>query len=213
MNLKNLVFNDEISTLEQVTAAYNSTLNCVSDDVERAEVEYMYGFYLINAKETELSKIHLDAAMMLSEAAFNENPSWRAYLIWARALSQNCIIQNFSYVLSNGLNVSKYAQKAVELNNDCGAAKYLIACTNIYAPPFFRNVKKGQKIIFDYIDQENLDIEDRFNAYITLGHIEYMEKKYDNAETYFAKAKEIYPDNKLLKSYLDRNYQPLSFEN
>ena len=64
---------------------------------------------------------------------------------------------------------------------------------------------------FGLKEKDNLDEEDYFNVYKSLGYINYQKEQFEEADKWFDLAAKIYPNNKFLQSLQSREYTKSDF--
>ena len=150
---------------------------------------------------------YFQSSMDLAEKSIQIKETAQGHLAYAESLAQICTLKSTSYLITNGLKVGTIAKKALKLDNRLGAARYLVCSIIAYAPVPFRNFSKAEKIYLEILEKDNLDEEDCFNVYISLGYIHYQKEDFTEADKWFNLAAKIYPNNKFLQSLQTREYK------
>jgi tetratricopeptide (TPR) repeat protein len=108
--------------------------------------------------------------------------------------------------MAHGLDVERYARKALNLDPGNAAAHLLIASRWVYAPAPFHNHRKGIQMIEDILNawDARLDKDDRFNVNIAIGYAYLEQKKFQEAAVWLNRALSVYPSNRYLRELLDK---------
>jgi hypothetical protein len=104
--------------------------------------------------------------------------------------------------MANGLKVQKYSKNALALNDKNAAAKFMIAARWVYAPSPFHNYNRGIEMLSAIPNDSNMDKDDIFNVYSSLGYAYIQRKNKTQANLWLLKSLEIYPTNKYVQSLL-----------
>ena len=200
--LREVVYEQELKS-DEIVPLYNSIKTHAEKSLSGAPLyvmlsrcEYMMGrVYLFEANKPLADKC-FDTGMKLAEKAIQTAETDTAWQMLAENLSQVCSIRPWSYVLANGLNVAKFSENALAINKRNAAAQYLVAARWIYAPPPFHNYKKGLDMMLAIIKEGDMQKDDEFNIYSSIGYAYYLQKNYVQAKIWMQKSLEIYPTNK-----------------
>jgi tetratricopeptide (TPR) repeat protein len=166
--------------------------------------EYMMGrAYAFEEKKTDAAA-HYDEGIKYAEKALETLKSAEAYLMLAENISQSCTVRPVSYAMTNGLKVEKYAKNALEIDSRNAAAQYLIAARWVFAPSPFHNYKRGIEMLNAIPNESNMDKDDIFNVYSSLGYAYLQQKNSLQARTWLLRSVEIYPTNKYVQSLLSK---------
>jgi tetratricopeptide (TPR) repeat protein len=164
--------------------------------------EYMMGrAYHLEDRKNEASA-HYEKGMEWAEKSLEVRASAEAWRMLAENISQNCVVRSTSYAMANGLKVEKYAKNALAIDSRNAAAQYLIAARWVYAPAPFNNYNKGIEMMNAIPNESNMEKDDVFNVYSSLGYVYIQQKKYAQARSWLLKSLEIYPTNKYAQSLL-----------
>jgi uncharacterized protein HemY len=167
--------------------------------------EYMMGRALLYEERKGEADIHFSEGMALAEKALKTAPRADAWQMLAENLSHLCTVRSTAFVMANGLNVEKYSKNALDLNKRNAAAQYMIAARWVYAPPPFYNYKKGLEMMEAIITEGDMERDDRFNVYLSIGYAYVQQKKFADARPWFKKAQEVYPSNKYVQELLNKS--------
>jgi tetratricopeptide (TPR) repeat protein len=166
--------------------------------------EYMIGrAYAFEDRKTDAAA-HYDEGIKYAEKALETLKTAEAYLMLAENISQSCTVRPASYAIANGLKVEKYAKNALEIDNRNAAAQFLIAARWVYAPSPFHNYKKGIEMLNAIPDESNMDKDDTFNVYSSIGYAYLQQKNNLLARTWLSRSAEIYPTNKYVQTLLSQ---------
>ncbi len=216
-NLRTAVYNSTTSLESDIIRLYNTIIksikndNSVESNIKFSQCDYLLAMFYSDDSQIEKAIDCFESSLNWAEKAIKLNPTSQGYLAYAESLAQICPLKSTSYLLANALKVPTIAKKAIKLDNRLGAARYLVCCTITYSPKPLRNFDKAEKRFKEILKNDNLDKEDCFNIYRSLGYIFYQQKKFSEADKWFDKAAKIYPDNKFLLSMQNREYTKDSF--
>ena len=186
----------------------NSSLN---KNIEKSKCDYLMGLFYMDLENKDKAINYFQSSMDLAEKENQIKETAQGYLAYAESLAQICTLKPTSYLIANGLKVGTIAKKALILDNRLGAARYLVCSIIAYGPVPFRNFSKAERIYLEILENDNLDEEDCFNIYVSLGYIHYQKKEYTEADKWFNLAAKIYPYNKFLQSMQTREYKKNDF--
>lgn len=186
----------------------NSSLN---KNIEKSKCDYLMGLFYMDLENKDKAINYFQSSMDLAEKENQIKETAQGYLAYAESLAQICTLKPTSYLIANGLKVGTIAKKALKLDNRLGAARYLVCSIIAYGPVPFRNFSKAERIYLEILENDNLDEEDCFNLYISLGYIHYQQKEFTEADKWFNLAAKIYPYNKFLQSMQTREYKKNDF--
>ena len=194
---------DEIRPLYQAAKrASNTRLTGSALNAALSRCEYFMGRALTWEKQNDRAISYYAEGMKLAEKAIDIEPSAEAWLIRSENLSQTCSLRSWAYAMANGLDVEKYARKALEFNKAYAAAYYLCAARWVYAPKPFDDVPKGIEMMHQILKDTKPDKDDLFNVYSSIGYGHMLRKNNDEARTWFLKSLEVYPTNKYVTDLL-----------
>ena len=171
-------------------------------DIALSRCEYFMGRAFQFEKRNEEARVHFREGMRFAEQAIAVTPGSDAWLILTENLSQDCSLGPWTYAISNGLNVEKFAKNALTYNNRNAAAQYIIASRWVYAPAPLHNHKKGIEMMQAIFNDGDLEKDDLFNVNLAIGYAYIQQKKFIDARPWLLKALEVYPSNKFAAELL-----------
>jgi tetratricopeptide (TPR) repeat protein len=136
----------------------------------------------------------------LAEESLESEKTADAYLVLSSCISELCTLRNKLWVMTHGLDVAKYAKKALVLDPQNGAAQNLIAGKYAYAPKGLgSDPEKGIAMFKDILSGKyNLQKDDVFTSYCGMAYAAIVMKDKNAAEEYIRNALTIYPSNKFV---------------
>ena len=206
------VYNSNSANEPAVKDKYEKIISLINNDnslnknIEKSKCDYLMGLFYKDKENNTTAIDYFQSSMDLAEKENQIKESAQGYLAYGESLAQICTLKPTSYLITNGLKVGTMAKKALKLDNRLGAARYLVCSIIAYAPVPFRNFSKAEKIYLEILEKDDLDEEDCFNVYISLGFINYQKEEYAEADKWFNLAAKIYPNNKFLQSLQSREY-------
>jgi len=129
-------------------------------------------------------------------------PTSEGYQYLAANIALSCWVKPLSYALANIDRIEENAQKALDLDSQNLAVRYVIAAKYIQAPWPVGNLKKGANLL-EEITKKNIDSlekEDIFNIYLGMAVVCQKEKKNEEAGIWYNKALALYPTNKFMET-------------
>jgi len=186
----------------EVSSKARTTLFGAEQLIMLSRCEYMMGrAYALEEKNNEARR-HYDEGIKYAENAMKIKESAEAWVMMAENISQSCTVRPTSYAMTNGLKVEKYSKNALEINKRNAAAQYLIAARWVYAPSPFHNYNRGIQMLTDIQNNSDMEKDDRFNVYLSLGYVYMQQKNNTQARIWFNRASEVYPTNKYVQSLI-----------
>ena len=215
--LRSKVYNSNGSKEQKVISSYNNAYALIKKDnsvkcyIEKSKCDYLMGLFYMDQENNSKAIDYFQSSMDLAYKANKKKETAQGFLAYAESLAQICTLKPTSYLIANGLKVGTIAKKALKLDKGLGAARYLVCSIIAYAPIPFRNFSKAEKIYLEILEKDNLDEEDYFNVYKSLGYINYQKEQFEEADKWFDLAAKIYPNNKFLQSLQSREYTKSDF--
>jgi hypothetical protein len=157
--------------------AANANCSGAALDLAFSRCEYFMGRAFQYYKRNDEARVHFLEGMKLAEKALEAVPSAEAWVMRAENLSQSCALGTWTYAMTNGLNVEKFAKNALALNSRNAAAQYLAAARWVFAPAPFSNHKRGIEMMMDILDKGDMEKDDRFNVNSAIGYAYIKQKK------------------------------------
>lgn len=175
----------------------NATKNGNEKEVLIARCDYVLGrayrYLGLNEKASKCFERAIDTC----KSILKNTEMTEAYVVYADSISQNCSIKPKTYAMTQGPKIKTMAKKALELDPKYGAAMYLYNSQNIFTPPPFCDYEEGMKNLNKLLDSENfrMDKSDYYNAITARGYGFLQQGNKTEAEYWYKKALEIYPNN------------------
>ena len=194
---------DEIRPLYQnVSNRARTSLTGAAQLVMLSRCEYMMGrAYQYEDRKNEAIR-HYDEGIRLAERALEIQESAEAWVILAENISQSCVVRPASYAMANGLKVERYSKNALALDDKNAAAQFMVAARWVFAPAPFHNYNRGIEMLNRIPNESNMDKDDMFNVYSSLGYAYIQRRNKEQANLWLSKSLEIYPTNKYAQSLL-----------
>jgi tetratricopeptide (TPR) repeat protein len=171
-----------------------------------SRIEYMMGraYHYEERKREAIARY--EAGMAAAEAALKERDSAEGWQMLAENLSQNCAVHAAAYAIAHGLNVEKYAKKALAKDQRNTASLFMLAARWVYAPSPFNNIGRGIQMMQDIITnyESEMPPDDLFNVYSSIGYGYLQQKKKADAKVWLQKSLEIYPANKYIRGLYEK---------
>jgi len=151
-------------------------------------------------KRTKDAIFHFNRSIKYSNNAMKNGEFSDALTIRSNAAGQLCILKGIFYTLTHGLGVLNDSSKARRLDKNNGKALLLYASTKAYPPPiYFGNADHAIKLLNLTLSKPNLEKDDYFNIYLSMG-LSYAKKKMNKKAIHWLnKSLHIYPSNKIAK--------------
>lgn len=122
----------------------------------------------------------------------------------ADILGQLCLLKGTSFTMSNGLNIRKMTDRALELNPENAKALVLAGNDRVYTPKIFGGKPRDGIALFERAENmPNAEKDDLFNIYSGIGVAWQKLKKKDLAIFWMNKALTIYPENIYIKRMIE----------
>jgi tetratricopeptide (TPR) repeat protein len=173
-------------------------------DTALSRCEYLMGRVFQYEKRNNEASLHYAEGIRLAEKAIAVSPSVAAWVMLSENTSQNCAVRSWTYAMSNGLNVEKFAKNALALDKRNATAQYIIAARYVYAPSPFHNYRRGIQMMEAIITDGDMEKDDQFNVYSAIGYAYIQQKKFAEARLWLLKALEVYPTNKHVAGLLSQ---------
>jgi tetratricopeptide (TPR) repeat protein len=167
--------------------------------------EYMMGrAYQYEERKAEAAARY-EQGIAWAEKSLEAGASAEGWRMLAENIAQSCVVRPPSYALLHGLKIEKYAQNALALDGQNGAARYLLAARYVYAPPPFSDYQRGIAMMLAILEGENrLLRDDLFNLYSAIGYAWIKQKKYAQARPWLEKSLGLYPTNRFVRDLLEQ---------
>jgi tetratricopeptide (TPR) repeat protein len=199
------------SSAVQILRLYNTA----KTEIEQTETEA--GLYTALSRCAYLAGITFQAEGRKDEAAacYDQGIAWaedslslrptsEGYQYLAANIALACWVRPRSWALKHIDEVEENAQKALALNPQNLAARYIIAAKYIQAPWPIGNMKKGAALLREILDQDLdfLEKEDLCNIYLAMALVCQKEKKTDEEKIWQGGALALYPANRFRETLL-----------
>jgi tetratricopeptide (TPR) repeat protein len=147
---------------------------------------------------------YYDQGIAWAEDSISLSPTSEGYQYLAANVALSCWVRSRSYALAHIGKVEDNAEKALDLDPQNLAAKYIIAAKYIQAPWPVGNMKKGASLLREIIEQDinSLEHEDAVNIYLAMAVVCQKEKKIDEERIWQGKAIALYPTNRFRETLL-----------
>jgi len=194
---------DEIEPLyHSAKASSVEHLSGAALDLALSRCEYYMGMILQLDNRNREAAPHFTEGLKLAEKALAASPGADAWVMMGAHLAELCAVNSFSFTIANGLNVERYAKRALEYDSLNGAAHYLIASRWAYAPAPLHNYNRGIQMMKAIAMEYNADKDYLFKALFAVGYTYLRQRKHADARLWLEKALEIYPTNKYALKHL-----------
>ncbi len=211
VSLRDSVYAQQM-TAEQLEPLYNrayAAASAVLSDSLRYEYfsrcDYLIGRAYQYEEDKDTAADYFQKGIDWAEKSLEKAESDTGYQMLAENISQSCAVRPVSYAMANGLKVESYAKKALAINPQNAACQYIMAARYVYAPSPFHNYNKGIKMLQAILDNPGqLEKDDLFNVYSSVGYCYFQQKKYADAASWFEKSLTVYPTNKFVLDLLNK---------
>jgi tetratricopeptide (TPR) repeat protein len=147
---------------------------------------------------------YYDQGIAWAEDSISLIPTSEGYQYLAANIALSCWVRPLSYALTHIGKVEDNAEKALALNPQNLAARYIIAAKYIQAPWPVGNMKKGTNLLRGIVSQDmsSLEKEDMVNIYLAMAVVCQKEKKTGEERIWQGKAFALYPANRFRETLL-----------
>jgi len=199
--------NDSNRTLDYYISQYSNLVNEIKStstgfqqEIMLARAELYMGKIYRQKKQPENAGKLFDTAIDRCKKILKKESMIEAYLTQAECISQNCIVKNTAYAISQGPKIKTLSQKVLDQDPFYGTAKYTNNSQNIFTPAPFCNYKEGLQCLNELLTNNNyrMDKVDYYHVYSAMAYVYIQEKDFDQARYYVDKALELYPENQYL---------------
>jgi tetratricopeptide (TPR) repeat protein len=163
---------------------------------------YMGRIYQDNKQDDEAIKL-FNQGLDTAEQSVKLKETAEGWALMSSNLGQLCMLKSTFWVMAHGLDVVKYADKAVSLDPKCAPALYNQASRYVFSPSWLADEDKGIKMLMAMLNGgADLQKSDLFNVYTALAWA-YIEKEdAKSAAPYLAMAHELYPTSRFVNKDL-----------
>ena len=149
-------------------------------------------------QEWQMMLSYSDSAMKIEESS-------DLYRLKAEATSHLCMVTSVAWVLINGMKISGYCDKALDLNSENAKAMFILGASKTYPPFWFGgNTRVAIRLLNKALRMEYIEVNDYYNIYTALGVAHLKDKNFKRAIRYLEKSLEIYPNNNFSRSMLQK---------
>lgn len=204
-------FNDSNKTLEYYLPIYENLVTEIKatakdneQEIMLARAELYMGKIYRQKSEFDLAGKYFDTAIDRCKKILKTETMPEALLTQAECISQNCIVKNTAYAISQGPKIKSLSQKLIEMDPNYGSAVYINNSQNIFTPAPFCNYKEGLECLNELLTNKKyrMDNADYYYAYSAIAYVYIEEKDLEKARYYINKALELYPENQYLLDLL-----------
>jgi tetratricopeptide (TPR) repeat protein len=147
---------------------------------------------------------YYDQGIAWAEDSIALRPTAEGYQYLAANIALSCWVRPLSYALANIGKIEDNAEKALDLDPQNLAARYIIAAKYIQAPWPVGNMRKGASFIREIIQQDmnSMEKEDMVNIYLAMAVVCQHERQTDEEKIWQGKALALYPTNRFRETLL-----------
>jgi tetratricopeptide (TPR) repeat protein len=147
---------------------------------------------------------YYDQGIAWAEDSLSLMPTSEGYQYLAANIALACWVRPRSYALAHIGKVEANAEKALDIDRQNLAARYIIAAKYLQAPWPVGNMKKGASLLREIIEQDmnSLEKEDMVNIYLAMAVVCQNEKKTDEERIWEEKALALYSTNRFRETLL-----------
>lgn len=189
---------------ENLVAEIKATAKGNEQEIMLARAELYMGKIYRQKNEFDLAGKYFDTAIDRCKKILKKEDMHEAMLTQAECISQNCIVKNTAYAISQGPKIKTLSQKIIDTDPNYGTAVYINNSQNIFTPAPFCNYKEGLECLNELItnNKYRMDKVDYYHAYSAIAYVYIEEKDLEKARYYINKALELYPENQYLLDLL-----------
>jgi tetratricopeptide (TPR) repeat protein len=147
---------------------------------------------------------YYDEGIAWAEDSLSLMPTSEGYQYLAANIALSCWVRPLSYALTHIGKVDDNAEKALALDPQNLAARYIIAAKYIQAPWPVGNMKKGASLLREIVNQDtgSVEKEDLCNIYLAMAVVCQKEKKTDEERIWQGKVLALYPSNRFRETLI-----------
>jgi tetratricopeptide (TPR) repeat protein len=161
--------------------------------------EYLMGLSFKTEDRNGEAAAFFEQGIAWAEESLALRPTSEGYRILGTNIAFLCEIRR-SYGLRNFGKIEESAEKALELDPQNLAARYLIAAQYVVSPWPLGNVKRGVSLLEEIIRQniQSMEKDDLFNLYLMLEAAYLKQKRTQEAKIWHERAAVLYPTNNFI---------------
>jgi tetratricopeptide (TPR) repeat protein len=166
----------------------------------RSRIEYLLGRAYQAREDKKRAAPCYERGLELARKVLQGGELSEAYRMMSENLGQLCVVKDLGFLILNGPNVPRYAEKALELDPCNPAAQILIASGKIYPPPIAGgDPKAGIALMKRALEMGASEKDDLFNIYSGIGLAYGKLGSKGEAAAWLEKALSIYPNNRFAR--------------
>jgi tetratricopeptide (TPR) repeat protein len=165
--------------------------------------EYLMGItFRVEGRNSEAAA-YFEQGIAYAEESIDLRPTSEGYRLLGTNISFLCAVRS-SYGLRNFGKIEENANRALELDPQNLAARYLIAAQYIAAPWPIGNLRRGLALLDDITRQNylSMDKEELFNFYLLLEAAYLKDKRVQEARIWHERGAAIYPTNNFISMFV-----------
>jgi len=175
-------------------------------DIELSRAEFFMGRALLFEERGAEARAHFAEGLRLAEAAVAAAPgSADAWVLRAENLSHKIQADGRrTFAMRHGLDVTRFAERALEIDPRSAAAQYLVAARYVFAPGILGNINRGvgmMKAIYN--GGGDMGRDDLFNVASAIGWGRVQQGNFGEAVPWLQRALEVYPTNRFAADLLE----------
>ncbi|MDR2516888.1 MAG: hypothetical protein LBC88_05850 [Spirochaetaceae bacterium] len=176
--------------------AFEQELTGAALPLALSRAEYLMGLAFRAAGRNGEAAAFFEQGIARAEDALEIAPSPEGYRLLGTNIAFLCEVRR-SWGFTNYRRIEENAGKALALDPDNFAARYLIAASSVASPWPLGNVRRGYALLAELAGEnpEALEHEDRFNLYLMLEAACLKQNKDGEARVWHERAGAIYPGN------------------
>ncbi|MCL2608643.1 MAG: hypothetical protein FWD94_01890 [Treponema sp.] len=188
---------DELKPLyTRTVASAREGLSGTALNLALSRAEFLMGKALLFEERNPEARSHFTEGLRLAELVLAEEPGAEGWVLRGENLAHLIQASNWTFAMANGLDVEKFARRALEHDPRNAAARYLIAARWVFAPRPFNNFKRGIQMMEEIVGQDNMDRDDLFNVRSAVGWALVQQREFEQARPWVRLALEVYPSNR-----------------
>ena len=202
-NLRDAVYEQRLSSNE-VASIYTTAktqAQTIASEAEKfvmlARIENLMGMVYQREGQNNEARVYYERGENYANLALAAQRTSDGFFVLAESISLLCGIRGFGYQVANGQRFINNANRAINLNQNNFEAKYLLAASDAFADPPFRNLGRAKRRLDEILENinESTPKNIRFNVYYAMGIVFQKQRQPVDARYWFNKALTLYPTN------------------
>jgi tetratricopeptide (TPR) repeat protein len=191
-----------LDTMRLYTAAKRDIENSLTGAdlyLALSRCEYLMGLsFRVEGRNSEAAA-YFEQGIAWAEESLELCPTSEGYRLLGTNISFLCEVRR-TYGLRNFGKIEENANRALDLDSNNLAARYLIAAQYVASPWPLGNLRKGLALLEEIIRQNylSMDKEDLFNLYLMLEAVNRKLRNYEEAQIWHERGAAIYPTNNFI---------------